>query len=327
MLPSASRPLPSEGTPLALPTPPAPVPRRPASLVALVVLGIALVLAPVVFQMFERAPKGAEMIGDFEPFMTEQRLSGFQADIGKIRAAVAEVDAQAPRDGVEPPSSYQALSEQWPTIDEDMSGLLDDVSANRENYEAVASLPPFGLFPWFFVVPGVLVAGIAAWALVRRPDARGPRVALALIGVGLVAAPAVFGMFAKAPKGGEMMGAFEQIETRENVATIQGYFATMATGQGALRLDVVPALEKQGLSPAEVAARYPATTALNEDWVHVLNDMTPMIGAMSDNVDNYEAVRSLPPFPLFPWFFVVPGVLVVVLALAGRRNRTQEVGR
>ena len=50
--------------------------------------------------------------------------------------------------------------------------------------------------------------------------------------------------------------------------------------------------------------------------------MTPMIGAMSDNVDNYQAIKSLPPFPLFPWFFVVPGLLVAGLALAsGPRSR------
>ena len=56
--------------------------------------------------------------------------------------------------------------------------------------------------------------------------------------------------------------------------------------------------------------------------------MTPMIGAMSDNVANYRAVASLPSFPLFPWFFVIPGVLVAVLALAAgtRRTETRETG-
>ena len=56
--------------------------------------------------------------------------------------------------------------------------------------------------------------------------------------------------------------------------------------------------------------------------MHILNDMTPMIGAMSDNVANYQAIASLPPFPLFPWFFVLPGALVAGLALAaGVRRR------
>ena len=59
--------------------------------------------------------------------------------------------------------------------------------------------------------------------------------------------------------------------------------------------------------------------------MHILNDMTPMIGAMSDNVANYQAIASLPPFPLFPWFFVLPGVLVAGLALAGGVSRPRPV--
>jgi hypothetical protein len=151
------------------------------------------------------------------------------------------------------------------------------------------------------------------------------RWALVIFGVGLVAAPAAFQMFGRAPEGGQMMSAFKKIETAQNVQRIQGYFGTMAVGQGAIRLDIVPALEKSGLTPTEVAERFPALTALDKDWVHILNDMTPMIGAMSDNVTNYEAIASLPPFPLFPWFFVIPGVLVAGLALAAGVRRQQPL--
>jgi len=36
-------------------------------------LGIAVAAAPVAFQMFDRAPKGADMIDDFRPMMTRER--------------------------------------------------------------------------------------------------------------------------------------------------------------------------------------------------------------------------------------------------------------
>mgnify|MGYP003574044671 FL=1 len=32
---------------------------------------------------------------------------------------------------------------------------------------------------------------------------------------------------------------------------------------------------------------------------------------------NYDKVSSLPDFTLFTWFFVIPGALLVVLALTG----------
>ena len=59
---------------------------------------------------------------------------------------------------------------------------------------------------------------------------------------------------------------------------------------------------------------------LNRQWPAIAGDMAPMIGAMSDNVGNFAAVAALPPFGLFPWFFVAPGLLLLGLAFAARRE-------
>ena len=68
-------------------------------------------------------------------------------------------------------------------------------------------------------------------------------------------------------------------------------------------------------------ADYPAIAQWSADWPTILTDFNPMVATMSDNVDNYEAVDALPSFDLFPWFFVIPGVLVAGLAgLALRRQ-------
>jgi hypothetical protein len=40
----------------------------------------------------------------------------------------------------------------------------------------------------------------------------------------------------------------------------------------------------------------------------------PLVTSMQANVNNYEQVDSLPDFRLFTWFFVVPGILLVLLA-------------
>ena len=144
-----------------------------------------------------------------------------------------------------------------------------------------------------------------------------------VVGVALIAAPVVFGMFSRAPKGGQMMTAFKHIETTSNVENIQSYFGTIAEGQGVIRLNIVPALEQAGYSAGQIRTDFPAVATLDAQWVHILNDMTPMIGAMSDNVAAYQAISSLPPFPLFPWFFVAPGVLIIGLTIAGGRGVTK----
>ena len=43
----------------------------------------------------------------------------------------------------------------------------------------------------------------------------------------------------------------------------------------------------------------------------------PLVTTMQANVDNYKQVNSLPSFKLFTWFFVVPGVLLMVLSTWG----------
>ena len=43
----------------------------------------------------------------------------------------------------------------------------------------------------------------------------------------------------------------------------------------------------------------------------------PVNTTMQANVDNYEQVSSLPDFRLFAVFFIVPGVLLILLAVFG----------
>jgi hypothetical protein len=302
------------------------------ALIAIALIGLGLALAPVAFKMFDRGPKGAAMMADFKPFMTDARLAGFQQHIKDINAAVHQghgrvavaleghgaaahkrFDAKYP--------SFAQFAKDWPPINSDMSGLLTKIQANAGNYRAVAALPSFKLFPWFFVIPGAIVFLFALGAAFAPRSWPKLRWAFVVLGVGLVLAPIAFQMFSRAPKGGRMMTAFKTIETRQKVQTIQSYFSTIAVGQGSLRLEIVPALQRKGLSAKQIDARFPAVATLDRRWIEILNDMTPMIGAMSDNVENYQAIRSLPPFPLFPWFFVIPGVLFVALAFVpGRRS-------
>jgi hypothetical protein len=305
---------------------------RRFALIVLIVVGAGLALAPVAFQMFSRAPKGAVMLDEFRPFMTERRLIRFERYMREIDAGVQETDTRlqpylAERARLDRQefdtrfATFTTFTRQWPGIDSDMSDLLRRVHANVDNYEAVDALPSFTLFPWFFVIPGVLIAGLASLALWRPRRGRIALPVLIALGVGLIAAPFAFQMFQRTPKGGDMMNEFESIMTRRRVQTIQGYFASMSVGQGAIRLDLIPAAEEAGeLSDDEFARQFPAIAKLNRDWVGIINDMTPMIGAMSDNVDNYDAVKALPPFPLFPWFFVAPGILTVALAFLAIRS-------
>jgi hypothetical protein len=116
-----------------------------------------------------------------------------------------------------------------------------------------------------------------------------------------------------------MIEDFRPMMTRERVQDVQGYFVTLGAAEGQLRAQAIPALVDAGGSAAE----YTAIAQWSSDWPAILGDFNPMVATMSDNVDNYDAVAALPSFDLFPWFFVVPGLLVAgsaaVALRAGRR--------
>jgi hypothetical protein len=177
------------------------------------------------------------------------------------------------------------------------------------------------MFPWFFVIPGALIVVAAGVALYQRRDpsnrARPALWVLFGLGIAVAAAPVAFQMFDRAPQGADMIDDFSPMMTRERVQSVQGYFVTLGAAEGQLRANALPLLVEAGGDPAD----FPAIGQWSTDWPTILTDFNPMVATMSDNVDNYDAVAALPSFDLFPWFFVIPGALVAILAVVAMRSR------
>lgn len=57
-----------------------------------------------------------------------------------------------------------------------------------------------------------------------------------------------------------------------------------------------------------------ANVAIFERVPPGLDHYKPLVDTMEAEVDNYDKVSSLPNFTLFTWFFVIPGLLLVVMA-------------
>ncbi len=309
------------------------IPVKRGRVIAIAVIAVGLIAAPAMFQMFTRAPKGGHMIKAFRPYMTHANVAKFQGYMAEIDHADKESQNQLSelltgRAGITPTQAatrFATLAQfqrQWPTIKADMSDdMLTKMDRMVPNYEAVHALPPFPLFSWFFVLPGLFVLILALMALRadrRRAGARRHLTALAVLGVAIIAAPAVFQMFTRAPKGAKMIDTFRPLMTTRKVGTVQGYFVVIGAAEGELRNQVTPALLAAGLTQQQVASQLPALDAFHRDWPRISSEMAPMIGTMSDNVGNFAAVKALPPFWLFPWFFVLPGLLIAVLAFTAR---------
>ena len=90
-------------------------------------------------------------------------------EIGAAKEAIDALPPTTPGRDAAPIASWR---EEWPAIDDDMSSMLKTMKANVERFDGIAALPPFPLFPWFFVIPGALLIVIGGWllALERRPE-------------------------------------------------------------------------------------------------------------------------------------------------------------
>ena len=314
--------------------------RRP--MVAVLIIGVGLLAAPFIFQMLafdNRAPKGGEMIDEFRPYMTDARITKFdgfmdlinraeQSYLAELRPVVVAASKNSGQQSAF--ASVEDWTKKWEGdqgIHRDMTGILSDVRRNLVNYKAVDNLPPFRLFPFFFIAPGLIIVFLARSALRRMRRGAGTGVAgkaLVAMGVGLIAAPFIFQMMGgenRAFKGNDMIEDFKPIMTEQKVTTVQTYFPVIAFAEGQIRNQLVPLAKAQ--SPS---ASYPVIDQFSQQWPTISSEFAQFLGVMSDNLDNFAAVKALPPFALFPFFFILPGLLVAGLALvAGRRASHTEV--
>jgi hypothetical protein len=170
-------------------------------------------------------------------------------------------------------------------------------------------------------MPGIIIALLARAALRRMRrgvGAGGPGKALLVMGVGLIAAPFIFQMMGgenRAFEGNAMIDDFKPIMTNERVTAVQNYFPVIALGEGQIRNGLIPLAKAQ--SPE---AQYPVISDFSQQWPTISSEFAQFLGVMSDNLNNFAAVKALPPFALFPFFFILPGLMVIGLVLASRRS-------
>jgi len=138
-----------------------------------------------------------------------------------------------------------------------------------------------------------------------------------LVGVALIAAPFGYQMFDRAAAGADMMRAFEPVLTRPNVTTFQGHMQTFAGMKDDMN-KMIPALaQKMGITQDQM------NQMLGQQFSGVANgikqmdkmgqDFNTVITVMDQNVENFQKADQLP-MRTMPWFFIVAGGVLVVLA-------------
>jgi hypothetical protein len=176
-----------------------------------------------------------------------------------------------------------------------------------------------------------------------------------VIGVALAIAPLALSLPSKTAAGERMLTDFHPIMQAGQVRTTAYYYNDVFTPLGKVvpamskpNVDrfngYVAGMKAVRLTPTQMAllqAQFPQLARLLSGMPVMLKDFDQLIGlmqanerifaqvpaglkhygplvtAMQGNVNDLKQVDSLPNFRLFTWFFVVPGVLLVLLAAIG----------
>ncbi|PXX66306.1 hypothetical protein DFR70_10353 [Nocardia tenerifensis] len=313
--------------------PPRPLKRWP--FVLIIAIGALLVLAPIGTGMFPRAVKGEAMIDAFEPYMTRSSIDGYRHDLQVLDDARTNVLTLRQR-GQEA-GGYARVDQfvrDYPEIGDHMSGMLNAIDDNRGNYEKLAGVPPFGTLPWLFALPGVLLAAAGVLGFLRARAGRGSTVWRSIAGLaalGLLAVPLLGGLFPASPAAQPLIDDLRPILTRDEVRKVQGYFVTLVAADG----------ELNSRYTADVRAAHPdadltGITTLETRWQPMTSRFAALIGAMNDNVRNFDAVVALNEstrplgfgaFRGLGFFYAVPGILLLAVTAAGLRSPSRVPAR
>ncbi len=138
-----------------------------------------------------------------------------------------------------------------------------------------------------------------------------------LVGIALLIAPAGYKMFDRAPAGADMMKDFEPVLTRPNVATFQGHMQTFGGMQADMK-KMIPAFAQQmGVSEEQLnqmmQQQFPGVATGMGQMDVMGQDFSTVISVMDRNVENFQKADQLP-MRTMPWFFVIAGVILIVLA-------------
>ncbi|GAA5080299.1 hypothetical protein [Nocardia iowensis] len=316
---------------------PEPAPPRPAKrwpFVLIIVLGALLVLAPVGTGMFPRAAKGEAMIDAFGPYMTRSSIDGYRHDLQVLDDARTNVVTLQQRG--QQPGSYDRVDQfarDYPEIHYHMSGMIGAIDDNRNNYEKLSGVVPFGTLPWLFALPGVVLAGAGVLGF-RRAQAGKQALAwrsfAALAALGLIAVPLFGGLFPASPAAQPLINDLRPILTHDEVRKLQGYFVTLVAADGELNSRYTAAVRT-----AHPDADLTGITTLETRWQPMTSRLAALIGAMNDNVRNFDAVVALNDstrplgfgaFRGLGFFYLVPGIFALAATVEGLRLPTRPRG-
>jgi hypothetical protein len=326
---------------------------RVVTVLALVV-GVALVLIPITTNLFSKASAVDDLTGDLRPAFTDAQLAQADADMTAIEKMAAQLGAEAipalaEQFDATPEAFAQQLGTDHPAVGAGMQQLdvilpyfrqlVDGLRAQQGNFRLADAIPsknlPAIVVPLLFLVPGLVLVAVAALALLRsrlRPVVA--PVALA-IGAVLVIAPLVLSVPAKTQAVDDLTDAFRPVFSAEGLAATRDHLDTVHAMIDQLVGEALPALAEGLAMPAAdfqafLGDQFPDVASGLGSIDAILARFDGLVGAVESDATSFRRADSIPTSgthtTLLLWLFVIPGLALVAVGVAGVVDARRRAG-
>jgi hypothetical protein len=211
-------------------------------------------------------------------------------------------------------------------IDARATGLLDRIVAAEPDYRRVADVGGFDRVPFLIVLGGIAsVAGACVLLGGGRNRGRAAAGVVVLASAALVAYPLLSELPSGTRAGERLLNTLEPVMTPQQVRQLQDDFVGLVNVVGELDTGF-RAVPQSGPAAADIAA-------LVDQWPKISSDFATLVGALNDNLDNFQDLDDLDGITrgagisglaALPWLLVGLGLGCSTCAIAAVPRRRKE---
>ena len=301
-----------------------------------VLVGVVLIVVAILKNLFAVGPAFEQMIDDFRPWLADEAIASLRADLGTLGGAVEEfqtsmVPALAGQLGMTPEEFGTVMGEQFPAVTLGMAtvpeaaasftGIIDLLEQQQSNFFSADAIPttslPATTVPWGILAAGVLAIVVGGLMLLR--SGRLAAVLAVLLGALLVIGPFVLSLPGKSADADDLNAALKPVYTEETIGGASQAVGIISAMGTEMQTAMLPGLAQMlGMTPEDtqafIGANFPATAAALQAMPGAIERFTGVVGAFSDNLDNYATLKPVAFVPII-WTVIIGGVVVLVAGL------------
>ena len=303
--------------------------QRRIGTVTLVVVGVALIVGTLAFQMFSRAPAFERMTNDFQKNVTPANVAALRADVAKLQAGGTELQTtgvttlasllkMTPQQfAAFAQQNFPALAASLQQIPQTAAGfdkLLGVIASQDPNLRSAVAIPSKSVsttvVPWLLLGVGVVVAGLGIVA------ARATSMVAVAIGALLIIGVFAFSLPSKTSDADALNKAMKPYFTQQQIAASQQSLAGLNSLAGELTGKVLTAIATaQHVQPSQLigtfSSQFPALTAAIVSLPDATDRANTILATFQRNLGNYNKVEPFH-FLAATWVVVAAGLLVMI---------------